>query len=101
MRLLIDDFRTMTEVDHTARTARDGQEFLKKNYVTHLYIDHDLGGLITGYDIINWALYVDLCPPNVMILSDNPVGRDNIVRALVNHGYERKGHWYRENILCD
>ena len=40
--LLIDDFREF-DVDHIAKTAREGLAALAEYPVTHLYLDHDLG----------------------------------------------------------
>lgn len=59
------------------------------NSNTGLYIDHDLGEINTGYDLVVWALQNGLCPKQVFIVSANPVGRDNIARALVSEGYTK------------
>jgi len=93
--LLIDDIRDQYDVEHTARTADEGMLALKTLPVTHLLIDHDLGEGKSGYDVINWAIENDVLPPRVFIVSANPVGRNNIGRALESVGYTFKiNGWY-------
>ena len=95
--LLIDDFRTF-DVDHIARNGRDGMQALLDFPVTHLYMDHDLGeDSPNGYEVITLALLHNVVPNKVLIVSDNPVGRDNIAGALKANGYIKKGNWYEKN----
>ena len=98
--LMIDDFRDM-DADHIARTAKDGRQALLSFPVTHLYMDHDLGehSDTDGNKVIDWALERGVCPAHVMFVTSNPVGRDNMVRALENAGYEKKGIWYTQGII--
>ncbi|MHA2402130.1 MAG: cyclic-phosphate processing receiver domain-containing protein [Candidatus Kariarchaeaceae archaeon] len=93
--LLIDDIREY-EMDHIARTPRDGQKALLSFPVTHLYLDHDLGDpdLPTGYDVLVWALMRDCAPPNIQLVTSNPVGRDRMAAALENAGYTKKNSFY-------
>jgi hypothetical protein len=100
--LLIDDFREF-DVDHIAKNARDGQKALLSFPVTHLYMDHDLGDVdeATGYDVLVWAIGRGVVPANVMMVTSNPVGRDNMVAALENIGYTKKGNWYVQGIITD
>ena len=100
--LLIDDFREF-DVDHIAKTAREGLAALAEYPVTHLYLDHDLGdvGEPTGYDVLNMALHRGILPANVMLVTANPVGRENMERALENAGYEKKGNWFKQGIITD
>lgn len=93
--LLIDDFRTF-EMDHIARTAQEGRKALLAFPVTHLYMDHDLGyeSDANGYETMNWMLERGVCPLNVQFVTANPVGRDNMARALEAHGYVNTGVWY-------
>ena len=86
--LLIDDIRTMPGAT-IARTSTEGKLYLAQGSWDILYIDHDLGeDTVSGYDIINWALETDRMPEKVYIVSQNPVGRANIERALDNAGYQ-------------
>lgn len=98
--LLIDDFREF-HVDHIAKNARNGQKALLDFPVTHLYMDHDLGDEDepTGYDVICWAIAHDCVPANVMMVTSNPVGRDNMAAALENIGYTKQGNWYVKGII--
>lgn len=93
--LLIDDVRII-DCDHTARNARDGIKALKSFPVTHLYLDHDLGDVDepSGYDVLNMAIERNCLPPNVFLITANPVGRDRMVAALKSAGYVKKNHWY-------
>lgn len=91
--LLIDDLREM-KMNHTARTPEEGRKALLTYPVTHLYMDHDLGTDESGYDVLTWALERGCCPDRVFFVTSNPVGRDNMVRALEAHGYARSGGWY-------
>ena len=97
--LLIDDFREF-DVDNIAKNAREGKQALLSFPVTHLYMDHDLGDIDepTGYDVLFWAIARGCCPTNVMLVTSNPVGRDNMAAALIDAGYEKKGNWYRKEV---
>lgn len=92
MRLLIDDKRDMPD-GIIARDFESGKKMLALGGFDVLYLDHDLGEINTGYDIINWASeYADeILPPKIVVVSSNPVGLENIGRALVSFGYKRVG----------
>ena len=87
--LLIDDIREFPDIDLTARDPITGKVMLENNDIGSLYLDHDLGFDETGYDIIKWAIKEDYVPDMVIIVSSNPVGRDNIGNALVSYGYKK------------
>ena len=97
--LLIDDMRSVGE-DVVARTPHEGKEILQNLEVTHLYIDHDLGPDLdgneyeNGYKVICWAIENGCLPPNIQIVSSNPVGRKNIEAALNQEGYFRRGGYW-------
>ena len=56
--------------------------------ITTLYLDHDLGeNSINGYDVACKALALNIMPMTVILVTSNPVGRDNIIAALKEHGY--------------
>ena len=59
-------------------------------YEWRLLLDHDLGPGKTGYDFINHLITEKNMPKEVFIVSSNPVGRDNIGRALEAEGYVKK-----------
>ena len=87
MHVLIDDFRDLTGMDIICRTPEAGLEVVSMLRPSHLYIDHDLGCELDGYQVIIGLLRNNKCPRNVQIVSDNPVGVQNISRALVACGY--------------
>ena len=97
--LLIDDLRDQFEVEKIARTPALGILALKTNPVTHLLIDHDLGEEKDGYDVVVWAIEHNCLPPNVFIVSANPVGRNRISAALRNTGYKFQiDGWFRADL---
>jgi hypothetical protein len=91
MWLLIDDLRNLN-CDLTARTVQEGKVFLKMyaGSICHLCLDHDLGAEGNGYDLAVWALEQGLMPAHVQLVTSNPVGLENIARALLAHGYQRR-----------
>lgn len=93
--LLIDDVRELN-MDYTARDGIDGLRALDTHPVTHLYMDHDLGEQdTTGYDVLVFALEAGICPPNVLLVTSNPVGRQNMANALLSYDYTQTGNWFR------
>lgn len=96
MNILIDDIRMMN-VDIIARNYDSGLSILNKfnHLIDTLYIDHDLGSEDpneTGYTLISDLIQSDFKkhPDTIIIVSSNPVGRDNIARALLNNGYKKE-----------
>lgn len=88
MYLLIDDQKELS-CELIARTAKAGKKALQALHkeIECLCIDHDLGSLTTGYDIINWALENNYLPKRVQIVSANPVGCRAIAKALLAANY--------------
>jgi len=91
MYLLIDDERNYG-ADIIARTAKAGKLVLANlsTDIDVLGIDHDLGGNVTGYDIVKWALANGYLPNKVQVVSSNPVGRKAIANVLLDNGYQSK-----------
>jgi hypothetical protein len=91
--LLIDDMRNL-DVDVIARTSQAGKALLEMNASlwTHLYLDHDLGEFSDedAYPVLEWAIEKDLLPRFVQLVTDNPVGREKMARALIANGYTTK-----------
>ena len=88
MFFIIDDERTLG-CELIARNAKVGKLILSElsKHIECLCIDHDLGTLETGYDVINWALANNCLPNHVQIVTSNPPGRENIAKALIAAGY--------------
>jgi hypothetical protein len=96
--LLIDDLRNV-DVDVIARTVAGGKFALEAGGVTHLYLDNDLGidQPMEGIDILNWARDNDLVPPNVFIISANPVAKKRMEDVLrFDLKYKQEGNWWRK-----
>jgi len=91
MYLLIDDKRDIG-ADITARSAVAGKAVLAElsGIINCLGIDYDLGGPISGSDIIKWAANRGFLPKKVQIVSMNPPGRKAIQNALLDAGYRCK-----------
>ena len=76
-----------------ARNAMFAYHVIEMSYQLNrkivISLDHDLGeGISTGYDLLNWieeniALNEDFRPEIAFLIhSANPVGRDNMARAI-------------------
>lgn len=80
--LLIDDVRDLPAT-FVARTYEEGRWQLLNAQWDVLLIDHDLGGVKTGYDIAKLIEELPhLRPAQVTIVSSSPVGVRNIAAAL-------------------
>lgn len=94
MILLIDDFRDLT-ADRVARTFDDGIIALQECVWDYLLLDHDLGDeevRKTGYGIVCWLEQnPQWRPKRIQLVTVNPVGRQNMVLALITMGYEQHG----------
>jgi hypothetical protein len=97
MRVLVDDIRAI-DADIIVRNFKSSILLADKLDFADvdLLLDHDLGEEKTGYNFINYLIEIGNLPKLVTIVSSNPVGRDNIIRALENEGYVRKhGDFHR------
>lgn len=88
----LDDERPMpSSFDVHVKTAWEAIELLKKDVVEYISLDHDLGDdekFGTGMDVARWieehAFLGDLTPLSYNLHTANPVGRDNMMKALMN-----------------
>lgn len=92
--LAIDDERECKGADIIVRNYVLGINAIKSINKTNpndweLWIDHDLGGEKTGYDIINFIEEQNIRPKVVKIISANPVGVERISLALNSMKYVR------------
>ena len=97
--LLIDDIREIEGIDYTCRTVDKALAILKDRPITHLWLDNDLGDdqPMEGIDILNWARDNNLVPPNVLIVSSNPVAvrrMEDVLRFDLN--YNKEGNWWKK-----
>lgn len=91
MWLLIDDVRDIG-ADVIARTAESGLRLLATLEWEGLYLDHDLGDGATGYDLLREALEAGRVPPQVILVTANPVGRQRMADLLRSTGYVGPTH---------
>lgn len=103
--LLIDDVRNEEmcgiideEFDIIARNPADGKSALEKFAITHLWLDNDLATQEEGIDILNWARDNGHVPPNVFLVTSNPVARRRMIEVLaldLNYTETRNGWWIK------
>ncbi len=86
MHVLIDDCKNMF-VDIVARNYKAGMVVLQAGIVTHLYLDFDLGGDKTGYDLLKAGFFQNLIPDFVQLVTHNPPGRKQMANLLKEKGF--------------
>jgi hypothetical protein len=86
MTLLIDDERpAMT--DCIVRCYDLAMELLKLKVWRTVYIDHDLGGQKTGYDLLCWLEEnKEYLPDRIICVSANPVGKEKMDKLIERLG---------------
>lgn len=87
MWLLIDDKRSLN-ADVIARTPEAGRKMLALGGWDGLLLDHDLGPCESGAGVLDWAIENGFVPAKVMLVTSNPVGADNMARALYAAGFD-------------
>lgn len=90
MRVYLDDRRPKPEgFDILAKTSEECISLLKTGEVTHISLDHDLGGDDDGYKVAVWierAVRDGLIrKPTWEVHSSNPAGRERIIMVLDDH----------------
>ena len=100
MKLWLDDARLPPpSYSHWARTADECIKFLKEGRCKHVSLDHDLAfehyvgnkpakdacKEKTGMAVVDWMIENNVWPREVRIHTMNPVGRENMRRACLNH----------------
>lgn len=86
MNLLIDDFLN-ANCDVIARTPQAGLLLLEKMEWDSLFIDHNLGTEMTGYDVLEKALENKRLPNQVKLLPTDTSSRMRMRIPLENAGY--------------
>ncbi len=99
MWLLIDDVRD-AGADVIARNAAAGKKMLAQQCWSHLLMDHDLGDVEDGYDVLTWGLAHGFVPDHVQLVTSNPVGRERMAAALIAAGYVARGRidYYNQSV---
>lgn len=90
MKLWLDDIRTPPNKSWTwVKTVGEAIDMIKNEIVTEASLDHDLGpGQLSGYDFVKWLEEHEAWPEKILVHSQNPVGKQNMLRAIVRH-FER------------
>ena len=102
MKLYLDDLRPTPEGWERVYSVNEAIDFVEyRGLPNELSLDHDLGDYADeGGDAIkfvDWLCLTGRFPPVVMFHTSNPVGRDNMKRALIRHGYQDRGSYlYKE-----
>ena len=88
MWLIVDDMRELG-CNVIARTPEAGMKVLSVmvGVIECLCIDHDFGTGKNGTDVIKFAIQSNCLPDRVQIVSQNPVGTENIRNILIDAGY--------------
>ncbi len=77
-----DKYFTEEEI-HCVRTYKEGIEELQKKGWETLLLDHDLGGIKTGYDILLWLEgHVEFLPKTILLITNHPVGMKRMADTL-------------------
>lgn len=103
--LLIDDVRNEEmcgiidfEFDLIARTPEKGRQLLEHFGITHLWLDNDMGVQEEGIDVLNWARDNGHVPPNVRLVTSNPVALRRMEAVLFNDlNYTYDNGWWRKS----
>lgn len=87
--LLVDDVRDSMGCDIVARNAEAAKEliFCLRGKLDCIIFDHDLGEGENGFNVLKWALENNLCPNKIQLVTNNPVGRQNMENILRDYDY--------------
>jgi hypothetical protein len=86
MRVFLDDIRNSPPDWVVVRTAEEAIALLQTGEVTAMSLDHDLGGESTGMEVLEWIEWEvverGFQPPQLIVHSGNPVGRERMRAAV-------------------
>ena len=88
MWLLIDDVRNIAKADVIARTAAAGYRLLNDMKWDGVMMDHQLGGRVTGAEILEMSLLKKIVPPKVQIVTSDMDGLKRMQNMLLKYGYK-------------
>ncbi|WDR22170.1 hypothetical protein PJM41_0085 [Salmonella phage vB_SenS_UTK0009] len=89
--ILIDDVRNLNGMDIIIRTPEAALKFLENNDTSghFVYMDNDLAvDGMEGYQILRLLLELGQRPKKVVLVTSNPVGRENMRNDLLDEGYQ-------------
>lgn len=94
MIVAIDDMRDHVGADIVCRNYRAADDvfYFMHEDIDLLLLDHDLGeGRVTGLTVLEGLYLRGFLPPEIVLVTDDPVGRKNMEAFLENDaGYHRK-----------
>lgn len=86
MKVFLDDVRSAPKGWRIVRQPMDAIKLLKTNKVTEISLDHDLGGELTGYDVLTWiegrVFLYGFKAPVIYIHTSNPSARMKMSLAV-------------------
>lgn len=106
MWLMVDDMREIRHgCDVLARTFDAAKELLDCVIWDGLVLNHDLADEKgrTGHDLLKWMFHhsttfgeYDWMPKEIILVTQNPVGRQNMINVLKDNGYHTDDDgWFR------
>jgi len=89
LKIYLDDSRPCPQGWTLVMSAELAIDMFKQGAVDTISLDHDLGlNKKTGYDVVKWiekeVATKGFVPPKMVVHTQNPVGRDNILAAIKN-----------------
>lgn len=89
MKLFVDDIREPPDSSWVvARTYHGALTALRDEIVDEISLDHDLGGMATGYDLCKWMCAHGVFPKRIMFHTANPIGRANMFQLMSHYAPE-------------
>jgi hypothetical protein len=87
MKIYLDDERKAPKGWELVKTVDSLIQYMSNADITHISLDHDLGGCRTGYDFLRW-LEIEVFSgrvnkiPEITLHTANPVGRERMQQVL-------------------
>lgn len=86
MWIYLDDVRRCPADWVPVRNALDAFQLLEEQTVEGISLDHDLGSILTGYDVLLWierkVFEGKYNPPKMFVHTGNPVGHRKMMAAI-------------------
>lgn len=96
--IFVDDVRNAPNISEdigliTCRSYKQAinaiDHFIQRNVEIILDLDHDLGGIKSGYDVAKYFISTGYKNMKFKVHSMNIVGRKNIIELLERYGYKK------------
>ena len=98
-KFLLDDIRTLPDIDCLCRTPQAAYVSLELEYFDVYFFDHHLGEVkpgTEGGDVLKWALENNHINPraSIFLVSPDAVGKEKMRNILLDHGWFNRGIEY-------